>query len=154
MSNSLQPMDSTVHRILQVRLSCTGEGNGNPLQCSCLENPRNGGAWWAAICGVAQSWTRLKQLSSSSSSSSSRILEWVAYPFSSGSSRPRDWTRVSCIAGSFFIIWAMREALILANHGGHYPEPHVKMKWVRSCQHSCRTPFCHGKGFSPFQLVK
>ena len=43
-----------------------GEGNGNPLQCSCLENPRDGGAWWAAVCGVAQSRTRLKQLSSSS----------------------------------------------------------------------------------------
>ena len=41
-----------------------GEGNGNPLQCSCLKNPRDGGAWWAAIYGVAQSWTRLKQLSS------------------------------------------------------------------------------------------
>ena len=39
--------------------------NGNPLQCSCLENPRDGGAWWAAIYGVAQSWTRLKQLSRS-----------------------------------------------------------------------------------------
>ena len=50
-------------------LSCIGEGNGNPLQCSCLENPRDGGAWWAAIYGVAQSRTRLKQLSSSSSSS-------------------------------------------------------------------------------------
>ena len=49
-------------------LSCIGEGNGNPLQCSCLENPRDGGAWWAAICGVAQSRTRLKWLSSSSSS--------------------------------------------------------------------------------------
>ena len=48
-------------------LSCTGEGNGNPLQYSCLENPREGGAWWAAIYGVAQSWTRLKRLSSSSS---------------------------------------------------------------------------------------
>ena len=48
-------------------VSCIGEGNGNPLQCSCLENPRDGGAWWAAICGVAQSWTRLKWLSSSSS---------------------------------------------------------------------------------------
>ena len=47
-------------------LSCNGEGNGNPLQCSCLENPRDGGAWWAAVYGVAQSWTRLKQLSSSS----------------------------------------------------------------------------------------
>ena len=49
-------------------LSCIGEGNGNPLQCSCLENPRGGGAWRAAVYGVAQSWTRLKRLSSSSSS--------------------------------------------------------------------------------------
>ena len=52
----------------QFSLSCIGEGNGNPLQCSCLENPRDGGAWWAAVCGVAQSRTRLKRLSSSSSS--------------------------------------------------------------------------------------
>ena len=47
-------------------LSCIGEGNGNPLQCSCLENPRDGGAWWAAVYGVAQKCTRLKWLSSSS----------------------------------------------------------------------------------------
>ena len=47
--------------------ACIGEGNGNPLQYSCLENPRDRGAWWAAIYGVAQSRTRLKQLSSSSS---------------------------------------------------------------------------------------
>ena len=46
-------------------LSCIGEGNGNPLQCSFLENPRDGGAWWAAVYGVAQSRTRLKRLSSS-----------------------------------------------------------------------------------------
>ena len=52
-------------------LSCIGEENGNPLQCSCLENPRDGGAWWAAIYGVAQNWTQLKRLSSSSSSSGS-----------------------------------------------------------------------------------
>ena len=44
-------------------LSCNGEGNGNLLQCSCLENPRDGGAWWAAIYGVTQSRTRLKRLS-------------------------------------------------------------------------------------------
>ena len=49
----------------------TGEGNGNPLQCSCLESPRDGRAWWAAVYGVAQRRTRLKRLSSSSSSSSS-----------------------------------------------------------------------------------
>ena len=48
-------------------LSCIGEGNGNPLQCSCLENPRDTRAWWAAIYGNAQSQIRLKQLSSSSS---------------------------------------------------------------------------------------
>ena len=48
-------------------LSCVGEGNGNPLQYSCLENPRNEGAWWAAVYGITQSRTRLKGLSSSSS---------------------------------------------------------------------------------------
>ena len=48
--------------------SCIGGGNSNPLQYSCLENPMDGGAWWAAIYGVAQSWTQLKRLSSSSSS--------------------------------------------------------------------------------------
>ena len=55
-------------------LSHIGEGSGNPLQCSCLENPRDGGAWWAAISGVAQSQTRLKRLSSSSSSSGINCL--------------------------------------------------------------------------------
>ena len=50
-------------------LSCIGEENGNPLWCSCLENPRDGRAWWAAVYGVAQSQTRLKQLSRSSSGS-------------------------------------------------------------------------------------
>ena len=63
--------DTTERLHFHFSLSCTGEGNGNPLQCSCLENPRDGGAWWAAISGVAQSRTQLKRLSSSSSSSSS-----------------------------------------------------------------------------------
>ena len=53
-----------------------GEGNGTPLQCSCLDNPRDGGAWWAAIYGVTQSRTRLKQLSSSSSNNS---IRWTLY---------------------------------------------------------------------------
>ena len=57
--------------------SFSGEGNGNPLQCSCLENPTDRGAWWAAVYGVAQSWTQLKQLSSSSSSSNSFSL-WAS----------------------------------------------------------------------------
>ena len=71
---------SNILPILKIRLICLlllscsiGEGNGNPLQCSCLENPRNGGAWWATLYGVAQSQTRLKRLSSSRSSSSSRL---------------------------------------------------------------------------------
>ena len=57
--------DTTERLHFHFSLSCIGEGNGNPLLCSCLENPRNGGAWWAAVYGVAQSRTRLKRLSSS-----------------------------------------------------------------------------------------
>ena len=58
--------DMTEQLHFHFSLSCTGEGNGNPLQCSFLENPRDGGAWWAAVYGVAQSRTWLKWLSSSS----------------------------------------------------------------------------------------
>ena len=61
--------DTTERLHFHFSLSCIGEGNGNPLQCSCLENPRDGGASWAAIYGVAQSWTQLKRLTSSSSRS-------------------------------------------------------------------------------------
>ena len=60
--------DTTERLHFYFSLSCIGEGNGNPLQCSCLKNPRDGRAWWAAIYGVAQSRTQLTQLSSSSSS--------------------------------------------------------------------------------------
>ena len=55
--------------VTSLSLSCIGEGNGNSLQCSCLENPSNRGAWWAAVYGIAQSRTRLKRLSRSSRSS-------------------------------------------------------------------------------------
>ena len=57
--------DMTAQLHFHFSLSCIGEGHGNPLQCSCLENPRGGGAWWAAVFGVAQSRTRLKRLSTS-----------------------------------------------------------------------------------------
>ena len=67
--------DMTERLHFHFSLSCIGEGNGNPLQCSCLENPGDAGAWWAAVYGVAQSRTRLKQLSSSSSSSSSSTMK-------------------------------------------------------------------------------
>ena len=56
-------LDTTERLHFHFSLSCIGEGNGNPLQCSCLENPRAGGAWWAAVYGVTQSRTRLKRLS-------------------------------------------------------------------------------------------
>ena len=67
----LEESDTTERLHFHFSLSCIGEGNGNPLQCSCLENPRDRGAWWAAVSGVAQSRTRLKRLSSSSSSRNS-----------------------------------------------------------------------------------
>ena len=87
--------DTTERLHFHFSLSCTGEGNGNPLQCSCLENPRDGGAWWAAVHGVEHSRTRLKRLSSSSSSSNMRAkcfsggdafsgeLNWVFIPMMS-----------------------------------------------------------------------
>ena len=58
-------LDTTERLPFHLSLSCIGEGNGNPLQCSCLENPRDGEAWWVAVYGVTQSRTRLKWLSSS-----------------------------------------------------------------------------------------
>ena len=64
-SMGLQRVGQTERLHFHFLLLCVVEGNGNPLQCSCLENPRDGGAWWAAIYGVAQSRTQLKQLSSS-----------------------------------------------------------------------------------------
>ena len=67
--------DTTEQLHFRFSLSCIGEENGNPLQCSCLENPRDGEGWWAAIYGVAQSRTRLKQLSSSSNEQGIQIRE-------------------------------------------------------------------------------
>ena len=114
--------DTTERLHFHFSLSCIGEGNGDPLQCSCLENPRDGGAWWAAIYGVTQSWTRLNRLSSSSSSSrvyrdlvpkSAQIVwEWkslrAGFPhlqFCPVNQNPPVWPN-SCIAGeidlSFF----------------------------------------------------
>ena len=74
-----QESDMTEQLPFHFSLSCIGEGNGNPLQCSCLENPRDGGAWWAAIYGVTQSRIRLKWLSSSSSSHLAYSLGFIIY---------------------------------------------------------------------------
>ena len=128
--------DTTERLHFHFSLLRIGEGNGNPLQYSCLENPRDGEAWWAAVYGVAQSQTRLKRLSSSSSIFmiwkwkwkslscvwlcdlmgctvhgilQAIILKWVAIPFSRRSSQPRDWTQVFHIAGRLFTSWVTRE---------------------------------------------
>ena len=76
-------LDTTERLHFYFSLSCNGEENGNPLQYSCLENPRDRGAWWAAIYGVAQSWTRLKRLSSSSSSNPFFAHLWIYFLMSS-----------------------------------------------------------------------
>ena len=81
--------DTTEQLHFHSSLSCIGEGNGNPLQCSCLENPRDGGAWWAAVSGVVQSQTRLKRLSSSSSST------WITHKCLSQNLRSHHWSPLS-----------------------------------------------------------
>ena len=91
-------LDTTEQLHFHFSLSCIGEGNGSPLQCACLENPRDGGAWKAAIYGVAQSRTWLKWLSSSSS----RHVE---------SSQTRDRTHVPSIGRQILNHWTPEKAL-------------------------------------------
>ena len=80
----------------QFSLSCTGEGNGNPLRCSCLENPRDGRAWWAAVYGVTQSRTQLKWLSSSSNS-------MLSFDLVSILSKVKHWLSFVCHAWAGFL---------------------------------------------------
>ena len=75
----LEESDTTEWLHFHFSLSCIGEGNGNPLQCSCLENPRDGGAWWAAVYGVAQSLIWLMGLSSSKVMEREELLSTVLY---------------------------------------------------------------------------
>ena len=72
--------DRTERLHFHFSLSCIGEGNGNPLQCSCLKNPRDGGAWWAVVYGVTQSRKRLKQLSSQASGATSWKPQVTLHP--------------------------------------------------------------------------
>ena len=94
--------DTTEWLHFDFSLSCIGGGNGNPLQCSCLENPRDSRAWWAAVYGVAQSRTRLKRLSSSSSSNTVEVdtnrqaASESCIPFSSGDIHSGPWFQVFC----------------------------------------------------------
>ena len=82
---------------LHFSLSCIGEGNGNPLQCSCLENPRDGRAWWAAVYGVIQSRTRLKRLSSSSNGQGG-----IGNPKERGDARARERSQKWVLENSYW----------------------------------------------------
>ena len=90
--------DTTERSPFHFSLSCIGEGNGNPLQCSYLENPRDRGAWWAAVYGVAQSRTRLKWLSSSS-----RSWTWL-----------NNWTELN-----YSIVWINHNLFSYSSVDGH-----------------------------------
>ena len=83
-----EELDTTKRLHFDFSLSFIGEGSGNPLQCSCLENPRDRGAWWAAVYGVTQSRTQLKRLSSSSSSSRVDLKSWTFLPGDAANSGP------------------------------------------------------------------
>ena len=129
-------VDTTEWLHFHFSLSCIGEGNGNPLQCSCLENPRDGWASWASVYGAAQSQTRLKWLSSSKLSCVWLFVTlWtVTYqaPLSMGFSRQEYWSRlpfpsprdlpspgietvssVSCIVDRLFTHWATGKAIFI-----------------------------------------
>ena len=107
-------------------LSCIGEGNGNPLQCSCLENPRDGGAWWSAVYGVTQNWTRLKRLSSKGTSQMLRILSWVSI--------------LVCPGGSQVIT----RGLIRGRQDGQRDEEKAVWWWEQSLQWGSREPKAAG----------
>ena len=85
-------------------LSCIGEGNGNPLQCFCLENTRDGGAWWAAVYGVAQSRTRLKRLSSHSSKSRTQLKQPEGLQKVSGKFSSKEYAWISEYTGDVSLI--------------------------------------------------
>ena len=112
-SMSRKESDMTEWLHFHFSLACIGEGNGNPLQCSCLENPRDGGARWATVYGVTESWTWLMRLSSSSSSGSLPPL-WacVGIVF---------WTSCACgvMCPALSSEWRA-EVLLLPSEFGHF----------------------------------
>ena len=121
--------DTTERLHFHFSLSCTGEGNGNPLQCSCLENPRDGGAWWAAIYGVAQSQTRLKRLSSSSSSSKCvSLLYFSSQKLMTHEDREslvyfvQCWDKMECTAT---LIWQFMDT-----YNGYYAASLIGCEWL------------------------
>ena len=125
----LEELDTTERVHFHFSLSCIGEGNGNPLQRSCLENPRDRGAWWAAVYGVTQSQTQLKQLSSSSSSKHlTTYCGWKAivsssllfFYYSLGFSKPQHVGISLTILFHYYSIFPYREK----PRGRHFPQAH------------------------------
>ena len=104
-------LDTTERLHFHFSLSYIGEGNGNPLQCSCLENPKEGGAWWAAVYRVTQSRTRLKRLSSSSPPPGDLFNPGI---------KPKSLMSPE-LAGQFFITSTTWEALINPPHVTNMP---------------------------------
>ena len=121
----------TTERLHFHSLSCIGEGNGNPLQCSCLESSRDRGAWWAATYGVAQSWTRLKWLSSSS----------VINVFFSGKVQPG----LSPVTRSDFLSWGILSCDTCIVYAGGTCPCHIIL-WESGLRNWCK---CRHSGSCP-----
>ena len=102
---SHEEWDTTEQLHFHFSLSCIGEGNVNPLQYTCLENPRDGGAWWAAVYGVAQSRTRLKRLSSSSSMEFRKMVTMTLYARQQKRHRDKEQTFGFCAEWEGGMIW-------------------------------------------------
>ena len=122
--------DTTERLHFHFSFSCIGEGNGNPLQCSCLENPRDRGAWWAAVYGVTQSRTRLKRLSSSNSSSPliyiqrdlcSYFLTYCLYNIETSSLTWRNWKKK-------YSLWSWRSTQAFWEKSWQFPPVSKSLK--------------------------
>ena len=100
--------DTTERLHFHFSLSCIGEGNGNPLQCSCLKNPRDSGAWWTAVCGVAQSRTWLKQLSGSSSKKGWALKNWCFWIVLKTLESPLDYKEIKSVIPKGNQSWIFR----------------------------------------------
>ena len=117
-----QESDTTERLPFHFSLPCIEEGSGNPLQCSCLENPRDGGAWWAAVCAVAQSQTRLQRLSSSSSSS------FLSMSLIGSASLVAQWLRIH-LAMQETLVWSLIRADLTCHRA---PKPMSHNNWAHT----------------------
>ena len=133
--------DTTERLHFHSSLSCIGEGNGNPLQCSCLENPRDGGAWLAAVYGVAQSRTLLKRLSSSSSL---LLVLCSQHYYTDSANRFLGSSDVSARMnlGRMWVVNAIRNLFSL----------YIPRTDTECCNHKCLKLCCRGCKFLTFYL--